>query len=132
MNNHEQDSEQERAKHRRKSPLHRHQMVEGPALSGHRVWHNDAHHVLIIDETVIPCTPIEYQLLMHLLEAKGYVTLTTLVQDVLESTLTRRTRHALTKYMSQVRAKVWPFDLDILCVTAHGYLLSQTLLPASN
>ena len=47
--------------------------LEGPALAGHRVQHSDAHHLLIIDDTVVPCTPAEYALLMPLLDAVGTV-----------------------------------------------------------
>jgi hypothetical protein len=33
------------------------------------------------------------------------------------------TRRNLTQHISRLRARLWPFDLDILCLTGYGYLL---------
>jgi len=35
-------------------------LLERPQLRGHRIQYSDALHLLVIDETVIPCTPTEY------------------------------------------------------------------------
>jgi DNA-binding response OmpR family regulator len=102
-------------------------LLAGPALAGHRVQHSDAHHLLIIDDTVVPCTPAEYALLMPLLDAVGTVVpLAKLAALSGQAPGTRQTRRTLTQRMSRLRAKLWPFDLDICCLTGYGYLLLAT------
>ena len=46
-------------------------LLERPQLQGHRIQYSDALHLLIIDETVIPCTPTEYSILQTLLQHAG-------------------------------------------------------------
>jgi len=46
-------------------------LLERPQLQEHRIQYSDALHLLIIDETVIPCTPTEYSLLQTLLQHAG-------------------------------------------------------------
>jgi DNA-binding response OmpR family regulator len=105
-------------------------LAEGPPLPGHRVQHSDAHHLLIIDETVVPCTPAEYALLLPLLDAVGTVVpLARLAAMTGQSPCTRQTRRTLTQRISRLRAKLWPFDLDICCLTGYGYLLLVTAQP---
>ncbi len=107
-------------------------LAEGPPLPGHRVQHSDAHHLLIIDETVVPCTPAEYVLLLPLLDAVGTVVpLARLAAMTGQSAQNRQTRRTLTQRISRLRAKLWPFDLDIFCLTGYGYLLLVTAQPAS-
>ena len=106
-------------------------LAEGPPLPGHRVQHSDTHHLLIIDDTVVPCTPAEYALLLPLLDAVGTVVpLTRLAAMAGQSPCTRQTRRTLTQRISRLRAKLWPFDLDIYCLTGYGYLLLVTAQPA--
>lgn len=102
-------------------------LAVGPPIPGHRVQHSDAHHLLIIDETVVPCTPAEYALLLPLLDAQGTVVpLATLAGLTGQSAPNRQTRRTLTQRISRLRAKLWPFDLDICCLTGYGYLLLAT------
>ena len=102
-------------------------LVEGPAIAGHRVQHSDAHHLLIIDDTVVPCTPAEYALLMPLLDAVGTVVpLTRLAAVTGQRPCSRQTRRTVIQRISRLRAKLWPFDLDIYCLTGYGYLLLAT------
>ena len=99
-------------------------LVEGPNISGHRIQQSDAHHLLVIDETVVPCTPTEYVLLMSLLQRVGAVqSFATLLGLSEQQTLNRHLRRTLTQHMSRLRAKLWPFGLDIRCLTGYGYLL---------
>ncbi|GAC1350771.1 MAG: hypothetical protein NVSMB27_36480 [Ktedonobacteraceae bacterium] len=95
---------------------------------GHTVQHSDIHHLLIIDETVVPCTPTEYLLLLPLLKQAGrQVPFTRLVNSAYSCSLSQSSRRCLTQQVSRLRAKLWPFDLDILCLTGYGYiLLSRT------
>ena len=102
-------------------------LAQGPVIPGHRVQHSDAHHLLIIDDTVVPCTPGEYALLLPLLNALGTVVpLATLAGMTGQSPQNRQTRRTLTQRISRLRAKLWPFDLDIYCLTGYGYLLLTT------
>jgi DNA-binding response OmpR family regulator len=100
------------------------QHTEGPLIEGHVVQHNERHHLLIIDETVVPCTPTEYRLLMQLLaHAERAVPFTSLVGYPSHASLNWRSRRTLAQHISRVRAKIWPFGLDIMCVIGCGYLL---------
>lgn len=103
------------------------QLSRGPFLPGHRVQHSDARHLLIIDDTVVPCTPAAYALLIPLLDALGTVVpLATLAGISGLPPRTRQTRRILTQHISRLRAKLWPFALDIYCLTGYGYLLLAT------
>ena len=107
-------------------PMNEHmQHTEGPLVQGHVVQHNERHHLLIIDETVVSCTPTEYHLLMQLLaHAERAVPFTSLLGGYPSQTsLTWRSRRILAQHISRVRAKIWPFGLDIMCVIGCGYLL---------
>ncbi len=92
-----------------KSAVDHIRLIEGPNIQGHVVQHSDTHHLLIIDGVVVSCTPTEYPL----------------VACAFQSSLNPGTRRCLTQHMSRVRSKLWPFGLDILCITGYGY----TLLP---
>jgi hypothetical protein len=85
--------------------------------------------VFVIDEQFIRCTRSEYQLLMELLRAQSYVTLTTLVQHLFESALTRASRRKLTKCVSHMRDKLFPVELGISCLVTQGYMLIQQPAP---
>jgi DNA-binding response OmpR family regulator len=47
------------------------QLLERPQLDRHRIQYSDVLHLLVIDETVISCTPTEYSLLQALLQRTG-------------------------------------------------------------
>ncbi len=100
------------------------QQVERPQLQEHQVQYSDAQHLLLIDGAVIPCTPGEYDLLMPLLKDAGEpVSFARLLGTHGNSTLTRSLRHGLTQQMSRLRGRLWPYELDILCINSYGYLL---------
>jgi DNA-binding response OmpR family regulator len=100
------------------------QRVERPQLQGHHVQHSDTQHLLIIDSAVVPCTPSEYDLLMPLLYHAGEpVSFSRLLHKHGRQALTRGVRRGLTQQMSRLRARLWPFGLDILCLNSYGYLV---------
>ncbi len=99
-------------------------LLERPHLQGHRIQYSDELHLLIIDETVIPCTPTEYSILQTLLQHAGEsVSINRLLGRPAKQTIEWHTRRNLTQHISRLRARLWPFGLDILCLTGYGYLL---------
>lgn len=100
------------------------QQVKRPQLQGHQVQYSNVHHMVIIDGALVPCSPTEYRLLMRLLyragEAEPY---DRLLGKPGQQPLTRSDRRSLTQYMSRLRARLWPFGLEINCLTGYGYLL---------
>jgi DNA-binding response OmpR family regulator len=100
------------------------QQVERTQLHGHQVLHSDTQHVVIIDGVVVPCTPTEYGLLVPLLyhagEAVPYMHLLGMSR---QQPLTHSIRLSLTRHISRLRARLWPFGLDIVCLIGYGYLL---------
>ena len=105
----------------RRDPL---RLVEGPDLVGHIVQHSDALHLLIIDGVIVPCTPTEYPLVMHFLQQTDrQLSLEFLLQWVRQHASGRCTKGSLRRHIRSLRAKLWPFGLDILCLNSYGYLL---------
>jgi len=99
-------------------------VLERPQLYGHRIQYSDAIHLLIIDETAIPCTPTEYSLLQTLLQHAGEgVPINDLLGRPAKQVVKLHTRRTLTQYISRLRARLWPFGLEILCLNGYGYLL---------
>lgn len=100
------------------------QQLDRPQLQGHLVQHSDVMHLLIVDSIIVPCTPSEYDLLMPLLKHAGEpVQFSRLLGKHGRQTLTRGIRRGLTQQMSRLRARLWPYGLDILCLNSYGYLL---------
>ena len=100
--------------------------MEHPQLQEHQVWYSDQQHLLIVDGVVIPCTPSEYDVLLILLRATGEpVPFARLLYRDTQQALPLGSRHRLTQRVSRLRARIWPFGLDILCLTGYGYLLFQ-------
>jgi DNA-binding response OmpR family regulator len=100
------------------------QPLDRPQLKGHIVQHNDAQHLLLIDGAVVPCTSTEYEVLIPLLKHAGEpVPFSHLIGEQGRQTLTQGIRRGLTQQMSRLRARLWPFGLDILCLNNYGYLL---------
>ncbi len=107
-----------------KSAMDRLRLVECPPIQGHIVQHSDPHRLLVIDGVIVSCTPTEYPLLLRMLQQhRGYVACASLVECAFQSALSRSTRRSLTQHMSRVRSKLWPFNLDICCITGYGYAL---------
>jgi DNA-binding response OmpR family regulator len=107
-----------------KRVVERLRLVEGPHIQGHMVQHSDPHRLLVIDGVVVSCTPTEYPLLLQMLQQhRGYVAFASLIECAFQSVLSRSTRRSLTQHMSRVRSKLWPFGLEICCITGYGYAL---------
>ncbi len=103
------------------TPLHQDQRFQ---VHGHQVQHSDVRHLLILDGVIVSCTPTEYTLLMPLLSHAGEVVAFSRLLGLPEhQPLTPSTRRGLTRHLSRLRARLWPFGLDILCLTGYGYLL---------
>ena len=99
-------------------------LKEGPSLDGHVVQHSDTYRLLVIDGAIMHCTPSEYALLMRLLQQHERH----LPFELLEPCLCLRSpsgnpRSALIRHMRRLRAKLWPYGLDILSITSYGYML---------
>jgi DNA-binding response OmpR family regulator len=108
----------------RRDPL---RLVEGPDLVGHSVQHSDALHLLIIDGVIVPCTPTEYPLVMHFLQQTDrQLSLEFLLQWIRQHASSRCTKGSLRRHIRSLRAKLWPFGLDILCIIGYGYMLHAT------
>ncbi len=100
------------------------QQVQRLQVHGHQVQHSDARHLVIIDRIIVACTPTEYTLLMPLLSHAGEVVPFPRLLGLPEhQPLTQSTRRSLTRHLSRLRARLWPFGLDILCLNGYGYLL---------
>jgi DNA-binding response OmpR family regulator len=100
------------------------QQLDRPQLQSHLVQHSDVLHVLIVDSIIVPCTPGEYDVLMSLLKHAGEpVPFSRLLGTHGRQTLTRDIRRSLTQQMSRLRARLWPYGLDIFCLNSYGYLL---------
>ena len=113
----------------RRDPL---KFAEGPTLAGHIMQHRDALHLLIIDGVIVPCTPTEYPLVMHLLQqADQQHSLEFLLQWVRQHASSRCTKNSLRRHIRSLRAKLRPFGLDILCIIGYGYMIHATSLDES-
>jgi DNA-binding response OmpR family regulator len=100
------------------------QQVERTQLHGHQVQYSDAQHLVIIDGVGVPCTPTEYGLLVPLLYHAGEaVQYRHLLGMSGQQLLTRSIRLSLTRHISRLRARLWPFGMDIVCLIGYGYLL---------
>jgi hypothetical protein len=100
------------------------QQIERPQLQGRVVLYSDAQHLLIIDGAIVPCTQAEYDLLLTLLKRAGEpVPFARLLGTQERQTLTQGIRRSLTQQVSRLRARFWPYELDILCLNTYGYLL---------
>jgi DNA-binding response OmpR family regulator len=95
----------------------------GPHVAGHTISHDDQAQILLIDHRLLVCTPLQYRLLTLLLSQAGhcvpYDQLIALLPPVSGKTMKTRLQHLI----SPLRAKLWPFGLDIACLNNMGYLL---------
>jgi len=98
--------------------------VKRAQLQGRQVLYDDAQHVVILDGAVLVFTPVEYTLLLRLLKRAGEpVSFTHLLNMPRQQLLSPSMRRSLKQRMSQLRPRLWPFGLDILCLHDYGYLL---------
>ena len=98
--------------------------VKRAQLQGRQVLYDDEQHLVILDGAILACTPVEYTLLLRLLKRAGEpVSFQRLLGVSAQQPLARSMRHSLKQRMSQLRPRLWPFGLDILCLHEYGYLL---------
>ena len=98
--------------------------VKRAQLQERQVRYDDEQHLVILDGTILACTPVECALLLRLLKRAGEpVSFQRLLGMPGQQPLTRSLRRSLKQRMSQLRPRLWPFGLDILCLHEYGYLL---------
>lgn len=99
-------------------------VLERGRVFGHVVQYGDEHHIVLIDGVFLPCTAIEYRLLLRLFhQVNGYASFASLLKCFDVHTATVMSLPRLRQVISRLRAKLWPFDLDIFCVNGRGYML---------
>lgn len=104
-------------------------LLDGPPLPGYRIQHNSRAGTFLIDQTLLPCTPIQYRLLLCLLErAERCVFYAHLMARMdggppTDAAGFRLAKDRLMHQISSLRAKLWAHGLDIACVMGVGYLL---------
>lgn len=117
------------------------QLRPGPCVANHRIQRDDDQHLLVIDHTILSCTPTEYRVLTLLLEqADRCVPYAHFMQRLspgsppTDAAQRKQARIRLMHLMSHLRSKVWVFGLDIVAVMNVGYLLlsSSEQEPASS
>lgn len=99
------------------------QMISMETIAGHRIRVSEPHHLVMIDERPLVCSPGHYRLLLRLLSSPGQVVPYACLTRDGESPEDVLARHNLWRSMSYLRAKLWPFGLDIRCLLRQGYLL---------
>jgi DNA-binding response OmpR family regulator len=98
--------------------------VKRAQLRGRQVLYDDEQHLVILDGAILACTPVEYALLLRLLQRAGEpVSFQSLLDMPTQQPLAKSMRRSLKQRMSQLRPRLWPFGLDILCLHEYGYLL---------
>jgi DNA-binding response OmpR family regulator len=98
--------------------------IKRSQLQGRQVLYDDEQHLVILDGAVMVFTPVEYCLLLRLLKRAGEpVSFTHLLNLPRQQLLSASMRRSLKQRMSQLRPRLWPFGLDILCLHDYGYLL---------
>ena len=111
----------------RRAQLH---LLDGPAIAGYHIQHNEENQIIVINNLILHCTPDEYHLLVHLIEQYeqpvSFEDLIVHFQDAsaTEPALLKMARKKLTSTLSNLRAKLWPTDFTIVRVVDVGYLLT--------
>ena len=108
-------------------------LPEPTQVGSHRIQFADTLCELLIDQTLVRFSALEYAIVQVLLARHDrYVPYRCLLAFASETLSTERVplRHARTRLAratSKIRSKIWPCGLDIACVMGRGYvLLSST------
>lgn len=105
------------------------ELLPGPPVAGHHIRRDAQAGALLIDRTLVSCTPTEYKLFVLLLEqAEHCVTYAQLIARVSEEPLSeaaafRQAKNRVIHQVSGLRPKIWPCGLDIVSVMGVGYIL---------
>lgn len=92
-------------------------------IPGHQIHCNDARHLVILDEVALACSPREYRILLPLLRHANHAVPFAQLLEGTDELNDWRTRRNLGRVVSRLRAKLWPFGFDILCLFHYGYQL---------
>lgn len=98
-------------------------MIPIETFLGYRIRISEASRKVIIDETHLVWSAGQYRVIVLLLRSPDrVVSFARLLGEGYdpEDQLARRN---LRRIISRVRARLWPFGLDIRCVLGRGYLL---------
>lgn len=101
----------------------------GPRIEGHSIQRDEEQKAYVIDQTLIACTPTEYQVLTLLLEQADrcvpFAQIWAQFQDgpLTDAAQRKQTRIRIIHLMSDLRAKIWALGLDIVAVMNYGYIL---------
>lgn len=97
--------------------------IEG--LPGHRLSVSEADHVVVIDNTTRVLSPGQYRVLLPLVRSPNQlVPFSHLVEEGVDPD-DPFVRHSLGRTISRLRARLWPFGLDIRCTIGKGYILTS-------
>lgn len=103
----------------------------------HSIWRDEDHHLFVIDQRCIACTPTQYRVLMLLLEhAFQCVPYARLLAQARDQPLTasaagmppKQARLQIMHLISDLRARLWVGGLDIVAVMGTGYMLVDVQL----
>jgi DNA-binding response OmpR family regulator len=103
---------------------HRDELIEPlETFPGYRIGISDATHLVIINERPLLWSANQYRVLVLLLRSPDrVVSFARLVGEGYQPD-DWLVRQNLRRVISRVRARLWPFSLDIRCLLGHGYLL---------
>ena len=97
-------------------------LLSCPSIGTHRIQRNDINRILIIDNIMVRFTPIEYRLLVHLLNGQA-VSDVELIKAAFGSEAAISARENLDKHIDKMRSKLQPSGLNIHRVAKYGYVL---------
>lgn len=97
-------------------------LISCPSIGTHRIQRNDESRALIVDDLLIKFTPIQYQLLLLLLEGLPASDIH-LVKTVFSNDLDSSARENLDKHIDKMLSKLRPSGLNIHRVGKYGYVL---------
>jgi len=97
-------------------------LLSCPSIGTHRIQRNDINRVLIVDNIMIRFTPIEYRLLMRLLNAQAESDVE-LIKAAFGPEAAVSARENIDKHIDKMRSKLLPSGLSIHRVAKYGYVL---------
>lgn len=98
-------------------------MVPIETLPGHRIRISETNRLVTIDDVPLVCSVGEYRVLVLFLRSPDRVVPFTQLLGEGYDPEDQFARKSLRRVISRVRARLWPFGLDIRCLLGQGYLL---------
>jgi DNA-binding response OmpR family regulator len=98
-------------------------LMDCPPVGKRRLQRSDESRVIIIDNVLLTFTPIEYRLLLMLLNNKQIVSDNDLIREVFECDVSSSVRKCLERHIDKVRTKTRVAGLNVHRVTKLGYVL---------